>query len=82
MDKRGTREVIEAFVKFLLTPEAQREFAKVGFCLVNATVTQQTQKHRLQFKAVLFLSPIHFMYTSNEGKNWTIPSNPSGLPLR
>ncbi|WP_253188348.1 sulfate ABC transporter substrate-binding protein [Leptolyngbya sp. 'hensonii'] len=31
VDKHGTREVAEAFVKFLFTPEAQREFAKVGF---------------------------------------------------
>ncbi|MBE9052101.1 sulfate ABC transporter substrate-binding protein [Nostocales cyanobacterium LEGE 11386] len=31
VDKRGTREVAEAFVQFLFTPEAQREFAKVGF---------------------------------------------------
>jgi sulfate/thiosulfate transport system substrate-binding protein len=31
VDKRGTREAAEAFVKFLFTPEAQQEFAKVGF---------------------------------------------------
>ncbi|MBD2329993.1 sulfate ABC transporter substrate-binding protein [Alkalinema sp. FACHB-956] len=31
VDKHGTREAAEAFVKFLFTPEAQREFAKVGF---------------------------------------------------
>ncbi len=31
VDKHGTREVAEAFVKFLFTPEAQREFSKVGF---------------------------------------------------
>lgn len=31
VDQRGTREVAEAFVAFLFTPEAQREFAKVGF---------------------------------------------------
>ncbi|MDH6089426.1 sulfate ABC transporter substrate-binding protein [Umezakia ovalisporum] len=31
VDKRGTREVAEAFVQFLFTPTAQREFAKVGF---------------------------------------------------
>lgn len=44
VDKHGTREVSEAFVKFLFTPEAQREFAKVGFRPVNATVAQETQK--------------------------------------
>ncbi len=31
VDKHGTREVAEAFVKFLFTPFAQREFAKAGF---------------------------------------------------
>lgn len=31
VDKHGTREAAEGFVEFLFTPEAQREFAKVGF---------------------------------------------------
>lgn len=31
VEKHGTREAAEAFAKFLFTPEAQREFAKVGF---------------------------------------------------
>lgn len=31
VDKHGTREVAEAFVEYLFTPDAQREFAKVGF---------------------------------------------------
>jgi sulfate transport system substrate-binding protein len=31
VDKRGTREVATAFVEFLFTPEAQKEFVKVGF---------------------------------------------------
>lgn len=31
VDKHGTREVAEAFVEFLFTPEAQREFGKVGY---------------------------------------------------
>lgn len=31
VDKHGTREVAEAFVEYLFTPEAQREFIKVGF---------------------------------------------------
>jgi sulfate/thiosulfate transport system substrate-binding protein len=41
VDKHGTRQVAEAFVKFLFTPEAQREFAKVGFRPVNATVEKE-----------------------------------------
>lgn len=41
VDKKGTREVSEAFVKFLFTPEAQREFANVGFRPVNASVSKE-----------------------------------------
>lgn len=44
VDKHGTREVAEAFVKFLFTPEAQREFAKVGFRSIDATVAQEFTK--------------------------------------
>ncbi|GAB4275711.1 MAG: sulfate ABC transporter substrate-binding protein [Oscillatoriaceae cyanobacterium] len=31
VDKHGNREIAEAFVNYLFTPEAQRAFAKVGF---------------------------------------------------
>lgn len=31
VDRHGTREVAEAFTKFLFTPEAQAEFVKLGF---------------------------------------------------
>lgn len=41
VDKHGTREVAEAFVKYLFTPEAQREFAKVGFRPVDASVAKE-----------------------------------------
>ncbi|WP_448600001.1 sulfate ABC transporter substrate-binding protein [Thermoleptolyngbya sp.] len=41
VDKRGTRDVVEAFVKFLFTPEAQAEFAKVGFRPVDPTIAAQ-----------------------------------------
>jgi len=41
VDKNGTREVAEAFVQFLFTPEAQREFAAVGFRPVDASVQQE-----------------------------------------
>lgn len=41
VDKHGTREVAEAFVKFLYTPEAQREFAKAGFRSVDTAVGQE-----------------------------------------
>ncbi|MFB2647131.1 sulfate ABC transporter substrate-binding protein [Raphidiopsis sp. BLCC-F218] len=41
VDKRGTREVSQAFVNFLFTPQAQREFARVGFRPVNSTVAKE-----------------------------------------
>lgn len=41
VDKHGTREVAQAFAEFLFTPEAQREFAQVGFRPVDATVAQE-----------------------------------------
>lgn len=44
VDKHGTREVSEAFAKFLFTPEAQREFAKVGFRPVNSTIAKEVEK--------------------------------------
>lgn len=41
VEKHGTRAVAEAFVKFLYTPEAQREFANVGFRPVDPTVEKE-----------------------------------------
>lgn len=41
VDKHGTRKVADAFVKFLFTPEAQREFAQVGFRPVDLTVSKE-----------------------------------------
>lgn len=41
VDKHGTRAVAEAFVQFLFTPEAQREFAKAGFRPVDSQVDQE-----------------------------------------
>ncbi|MCT7968565.1 sulfate ABC transporter substrate-binding protein [Laspinema sp. D1] len=41
VDKHGTREVAEAFVQYLFTPTAQREFAKVGFRPVEPNVAAE-----------------------------------------
>jgi sulfate transport system substrate-binding protein len=41
VDKHKTREVAEAFVQYLFTPEAQREFAQVGFRPVDPTVAKE-----------------------------------------
>jgi sulfate/thiosulfate transport system substrate-binding protein len=43
VDKHGNREVAEAFVKYLFTPEAQQEFAKVGFRPVDETVAKSKE---------------------------------------
>jgi sulfate/thiosulfate transport system substrate-binding protein len=44
VDKKGTRKVAEAFVQFLYTPEAQRDFASVGFRPVVPAVTKEVDK--------------------------------------
>ncbi len=41
VNRRGTREVAEAFLQFLYTPAAQRAFAKVGFRPLNSLVIQE-----------------------------------------
>ena len=41
--KHGTKEVAEAFVKFLFTPESQTEFAKLGFRPVDETIAKEKQ---------------------------------------
>ena len=40
VDKHGTREVAEGFVKYLYTPEAQEEFVKLGFRPVDEKIAQ------------------------------------------
>lgn len=45
VDKHGTREVAEAFVQFVFTPEAQREFAKAGFRSVDVGVAKDSAKN-------------------------------------
>jgi sulfate/thiosulfate-binding protein len=42
VDKHGTREVAEAFVEYLLTPEAQNIFAKYGLRSVDPNVAKET----------------------------------------
>ncbi|MEM9770092.1 MAG: sulfate ABC transporter substrate-binding protein [Cyanobacteria bacterium P01_D01_bin.73] len=38
VDKHNNRQAAEAFAQFLFTPDAQREFAKVGFRVVEANI--------------------------------------------
>ena len=41
VDKHNNRQIAEAFVEYLFTPAAQREFAKIGFRPVNQIVKQE-----------------------------------------
>jgi sulfate transport system substrate-binding protein len=57
VDKHGTRQAAEAFVAFLLTPEAQEIFAKYGLRSVDPEVAKATQA---QYPAVEDLFTIEF----------------------
>ena len=57
VDKHGTRQAAEAFVKYLFTPEAQREFAKAGFRPVNKTVAQ-TKEFTSRYPQIKTLSTV------------------------
>lgn len=61
VDKHGTREVSEAFAKFLFTPEAQREFAKAGFRPVDLTVRKEVARK---------FAPIKSLYTVKNFGGW------------
>ena len=63
VDKHGTREVAEAFVKYLYTPEAQREFAKAGFRPVDATVAAEPE-------FVQKYAPIKTLFTAQDLGGW------------
>ncbi|WP_445636503.1 Sulfate-binding protein [Nostoc sp. DSM 114161] len=51
-DKHGTRLVAEAFVKFLYTPEAQREFVKLGFRSVDPTIAKEVESKYPKIKTL------------------------------
>ncbi|MDM9384109.1 sulfate ABC transporter substrate-binding protein [Chlorogloeopsis sp. ULAP01] len=61
VDKHGTREVAQAFVDFLYSTEAQREFAKLGYRSVNPTVSQEVVKQ---------YPPIKTLFTSLDLGGW------------
>ncbi len=58
VDKHGNREVAEAFVNYLFTPEAQEEFAKVGFRPI-ATVKEQLKAYVDKYPAVKTLGTVN-----------------------
>ncbi|MEH2290055.1 sulfate ABC transporter substrate-binding protein [Nostoc sp.] len=51
-DKHGTRPIAEAFIKFLYTPESQREFTKLGFRPVDLTVLKETEGNFPKIKTI------------------------------
>lgn len=57
VDKHGTREVAEAFAKFLFTPEAQAEFVKLGYRPIDEAVAKQ-KENADKFPAVKTLATI------------------------
>lgn len=61
VDKHGTREIAQAFVEYLYTPEAQREFAKVGFRPVDPTVAKEVTKQYV---------PIKTLFTAQDLGGW------------
>ena len=61
VDKHGTREIAQAFVQYLYTPEAQREFAKVGFRPVDPTVAEEVTKQ---------YAPVKTLFTAQDMGGW------------
>ncbi|MCC5637546.1 sulfate ABC transporter substrate-binding protein [Nostoc sp. CHAB 5844] len=61
VDQHGTRKVAEAFVDFLYSSEAQREFAKLQYRPVNPTVTQEV---------VSQYPPIKTLFTAQDLGGW------------
>jgi len=61
VDKHGTREVAQAFVDFLYSTEAQREFAKLGYRPVNPTVAQEVASQ---------YPPVQTLFTAQDLGGW------------
>ena len=57
VDKHGTREAAEGFVKFLFTPEAQQEFVKLGYRPIDSAAANQ-KENTDKFPAVKTLGGI------------------------
>ncbi|WP_427156927.1 sulfate ABC transporter substrate-binding protein [Aliinostoc sp. HNIBRCY26] len=63
VDQHRTRKVAEAFVDFLYSTEAQREFAKLQYRPVNPTVTQEV---------VSQFPPVNTLFTSQDLGGWEL----------
>lgn len=58
VDKHGTREVAEAFAKYLFTPEAQAEFLKLGFRPIDDRAAAETKADTAKLPPVKTLATI------------------------
>ncbi len=58
VDKHGTREVAEAFVKFLYTPDAQAEFIKMGYRPLNSEEIAKNKDLAAQYPAIKTLGNV------------------------
>ena len=52
VDKHGTRPIAEAFIKFLYTPDSQREFTKLGFRPVDLAIAKETEANFPKIKTI------------------------------
>ena len=64
VEKHGNREVVEAFIQYLFSAEAQIEFAKAGFRPIDPTISN-TPENLNRFPKIPRLSTIQ------DFKNWS-----------
>jgi sulfate transport system substrate-binding protein len=62
VDRRGTRRVAEAFARFLYTPAAQSEFARVGFRPILPAVERQFAQN---------FRPVRKLYSVSDLGGWS-----------
>ncbi len=67
VDKHGTREVAEAFLEFLITPEVQRIFAKYGLRPVDPTIAEEVAEQ---------YPPVTDLFTIEEFGGWSNVTGP------
>ena len=63
VEKHGTRELAEAFVDFLFTPEAQEIFAQYGLRVVNQVIAAETEAE---------YPPINDLFTVDYFGGWEV----------
>jgi sulfate transport system substrate-binding protein len=74
VDKHGTREVAEAFIQFLYSPEAQTAFAQNGFRPVNKDVAKQFKVNEApsaDSKDPITFPPVKDQFTIEQFGGWS-----------